>query len=142
MPAWEDIRPSAIKLVLPILWSWKFDRATGEFIGRLAGERIQTVFGRVIRNARMSDVFEGHDFLLALRRHTRVAMEPAFFRGRGLVFQHLGRFDIGERIILPLATEGTLADGIIGATAFQSELGAPPEKLVRKGEIEHWYTVD
>lgn len=142
MPGWDSIRPAAIKAQLPYVWSWKFDRATGEFVGRLAGERIQSIFGVNIRGARMADVFAGHEFDKMLQRHRRVATEPALFRGYGLVFRHLDRFDMGERVILPLAEDGENADGIIGATETRTTLGTPPDGLTLNQEIEEWFALD
>ena len=49
MPSWNDIRPSAIAAQLPIFWSYKYDPATEEFTGRLAGERITRMFGKDFR---------------------------------------------------------------------------------------------
>ena len=141
MPGWDDISPAAIKEQLTIIWSWRFDSASGEFIGRLAGERIESVLGMSIRGVRMSEVFARHDYAKTLARHTRVMREPAFFRGHGLIFRHLDRFDIGERIILPLGDDGEHGDGIIGATEQQSNYGTPPEDVVRGAEIEEWFTL-
>ena len=142
MPGWDDLKPSAIKEQLTIIWSWRFDPVSCEFIGRLAGERIESVLGMSVRGARMSDVFARHDYAMAFARHTRVMTEPAFFRGHGLVFRHLDRFDIGERIILPLADDGEHGDGIFGATEYQSNYGLPPEDVVRGAEIEAWFTLE
>lgn len=142
MPAWEDIRPSALKAQLSIIWAWKLDRQSGEFVGRLAGERIQAAFKTTIRGARMSDVFPAREYERMLARHMRVAREPAFFRGSGLVFRHLDRIDIGERVILPLAGDGENGDGIIGATDFTSYSGMPDETLLNGGEREQWFTLD
>lgn len=142
MPAWEDIRPSALKAQIPIVWAWKFDRGSGTFTGRLAGERIQSVFGTTIRGARMSDIFFGREYEKILARHTRVVKTPAFFRGRGLVFHHLERFDRGERIILPLAGDGMHADGIIGATEFSSTFGPVGETGMGTVETEEWFGLD
>lgn len=141
MPSWNDIRPAAIKAQLPIVWSWKFDRAADEFTGRLAGERIQAVFGVNIRGAKMSDVFSGREYERMFARHKRVVTTPEFFRGHGLVFRHIDRFDVGERIILPLADDGRTGDGIIGATEFQSSYGALPREIDASGEIEQWFAL-
>jgi len=141
MPAWDDLKPSAIKEQLNIVWSWRFDPVSRQFIGRLAGARIESVLGMSIRGARMADVFGRYDYAKALARHTRVMTEPALFRGRGLIFRHLDRFDIGERIILPLADDGEHGDGILGVTEVQSNYGTPPEKVVRGAEVESWFTL-
>lgn len=142
MPGWNDLKPTAIKEQLTIIWVWRFDSASRQFVGRLAGERIESVLGMSIRGARMSDVLARHDYPKALVRHTRVMTEPALFRGHGLIFRHLDRFDMGERIILPLADDGEHGDAIIGATEFQSSYGAPPKDIVRGAESEAWFTLE
>ncbi|HTW35771.1 MAG TPA: PAS domain-containing protein [Rhizomicrobium sp.] len=141
MPGWDNLNPAAIKAQLAIIWSWRFDPVSRQFIGRLAGERIESVLGMSVRGTPMSEVFARHDYAMALARHTRVVTEPAFYRGHGLVFRHLDRFDIGERIILPLADDGEHADGIIGATEFHSNYGTPPKDVERGAEIEEWFTL-
>jgi len=141
MPGWNDLKPTAIKDQLTIIWVWRFDSVSRQFIGRLAGERIESVLGVSIRGARMSEVFARHDYAKALARHMRVMTEPALFRGQGLIFRHLDRFDMGERIILPLADDGEHGDGIIGVTEFESNYGTPPKDVVRGAESESWFTL-
>jgi len=142
MPGWENLSPAAMKEQLTIIWSWRFDPVSRDFIGRLAGERIESVLGTSVRGARMSEVFAKHDYAKALARHMRVMTQPALYRGHGLVFRHFDRFDMGERVILPLADDGEHGDGIVGATEYQSNYGSPPEDVVRGAEIEEWFTLE
>ena len=141
MPGWKDLKPARIKLHLPIIWSWKFDASSDHFVGRIAGEKIQSAFGLNIRGAEMSAVFRGRDFEHMFVRHKRIVTEPAFFVGKGLVFRHLERFDIGERIIMPLADDGSAADGIVGATEFRSQNELSARDFIQKGESENWFTL-
>ena len=46
MPSWGELRPAAMARQLPLIWSYRFDRSTGEFTGRLAGNRITEVSSR------------------------------------------------------------------------------------------------
>lgn len=142
MPRWDKLNPAAIKEQLTIIWSWRFDSATRDFIGRLAGERIESVVGMSIRGVRMAEVFAMHDYAKTFKRHMRVMTEPALYRGHGLVFRHLDRFDIGERIILPLGDDGAHGDAVLGATEYQSNYGSPPEDVVRGAETEEWFTLE
>jgi hypothetical protein len=142
MPAWGDIKPSLIKAQLPIIWSWRFDDASGQFVGRLAGNEIELAFGRSFRNRPMSDIFREHDYEKFLARHTRVMREPALFIGRGLVFNHLKRLDVGERIVMPLAADGVIGDGILGATDAKTQVGQVNEELIRRGEEESWFALE
>ncbi len=48
----------------------------------------------------MSDVFQGRDYGTCWRDIENGDLAGTFL-GKGLVFLHLNRFDIGERIIMP-----------------------------------------
>jgi hypothetical protein len=116
MPGWKDIDPVAIARHLSLVWSWKYDRSTDLFTGRLAGEEINAAFGKSLRGAAMKEFFAERQYELIFARHKRVVAEPAFAHGSGPVFIHAERYGMGERIILPLATDGLCGDGILGAT--------------------------
>lgn len=133
MPAWNDIDPAAIARHLPIVWAWKYDRAANSFTGRLSGETINLIFGKSLRNAKMAEFFAGWNYDTIFERHRRVVCDPCIVIGRGLVFIHAGRYGTGERVILPLASNGVDGDGIIGATIYElsSEDSAPlPSEMV------------
>ena len=116
MPAWRDIDPVELGRNLRYVWAWKYDRASDHFTGRLAGEEIDRAFGKSLRGADMATFFPPEGAALVIPRHRRVALEPAFMHGEGMVFAHVGRTLIGERIIMPLAEDGISGDGIIGGT--------------------------
>ena len=119
MPGWSHIDPAAIARHLPMIWSWRYDRATGAFTGRLSGEDITRAFGKSLRGARMEEFFAPDQFAHIYARHRRVVTEPCFAHGIGAVFIHADRYGEGERIILPLAEDGIHGDGIIGATLYR-----------------------
>jgi hypothetical protein len=119
MSGWQDIDAVAIGRYLPIVWSWKYDRATDSFTGRLAGEEITEVFGKSLRGVPMKEFFADWQYDLIFARHKRVVTEPAFAHGTGPVFIHTGRYGSGERIILPLAADGIHGDGLLGATVYR-----------------------
>lgn len=119
MPGWSQIDPAAIARHLPMIWSWRYDRATGAFTGRLSGEDITNAFGKSLRGARMEEFFAPGQFERIYARHHRIVTEPCFAHGMGAVFIHADRYGEGERIILPLADDGISGDGIIGATFYR-----------------------
>jgi len=119
MPGWGDIDAAALKPHLPILWSWKYDRAADQFTGRLAGEEINVIFGKSLRNAKMAEFFADWDYETIFRRHKRVVVEPCIAVGKGKIFIHAKRYGLGERIIMPLAENGVDGDGLIGATIYR-----------------------
>jgi hypothetical protein len=118
MPAWRDIDPLQMPKQLPIVWSWRYDRRSGEFFGRLAGEAIEAIFGKSFRRAKMEKLFPPDQYPTIYERHQKVVLDPCLCRGSGRVFRHLDRFGLGERVIMPLAEDGQNGDGLFGATIY------------------------
>ncbi len=142
MPAWVDLRPSAISAHLSIIWSWRYDPISDSFTGRLAGDAIEAVFGRTIRNTPMRDIFPPDRFETVFRRHKRVISGPAFFHGSGFVFLHLQQLGSGERIIMPLSDRRSVADGLLGATIYKIVDLRPDTRLLNAQEHEEWFALD
>jgi hypothetical protein len=142
MPAWTDIRPTAIKPHLPIVWSYEYDAAQQDFIGRLAGIAIAEVAGLRFKGARLSELRPVHRYPRALARARRVVEEPALYRGQGLVYESTDCLRYGERIILPLSSDGVGGDGIFGATEYKNL--ADCESIPRDAhtEVEFWFSPD
>lgn len=118
MPSWAALQPSVMARQLSILWAYRYDQETGQFVGRLAGDKITQILGRSIRGVPMENVFAPGAFEWAYGLFQRVACEPAIYLNSGRVFGYLGRLGVGESIILPLSSDGVLADGILGATEY------------------------
>jgi hypothetical protein len=123
MPAWGDIDPVAIGRRLRYVWAWKYEPATEDFIGRLAGEEIIRAFGKSPRGLKMSEFFAPEVYRAFLPWHKRIVQEPAFLRGAGKVYSRVERNFTGERIMLPLSEDGEKGDGILGATVYLASAG-------------------
>lgn len=137
LPGWQDIRPSAIAANLSCIWSYKYDRRSDSFTGRLAGDTIEAVFGKSFRGTAMKYLFDLDGFAFFFARHKRVVTEPCFFHGMGSVFSRLHRVGVGERIILPLSDSGMEGDGILGATLYNASTVSPGSQADRC-ETEEW----
>lgn len=123
MPAFRDIDPVALGRCLRYVWAWKYDRATGDFINRLAGEEIVRAFGKSPRGLKMTEFFAPEAYQAFLPWHRRVMEEPAFLHGAGKVYSRVDRNFTGERIMLPLSEDGESGDGIFGATVYLASAG-------------------
>jgi hypothetical protein len=141
MPAWGDIRPQSIKTVLPFVWAWKYDRASDRFTGRLAGDEIHRIFGATNAGRPMEECFPERYYGAVFALFKRVVAGPQFFRERGPVYIHLGRACLGERIVMPLADDGTNCDGIIGATLFELNRPIHPDDAPLVGTREDWFSL-
>lgn len=140
MPCWDALQPSALARQLPILWAYRYDRETGRFVGRLAGDKITQIFGKSIRGVPMENVFPPDAFECAYELLQGVVREPAIHLSSGRVFGYLGRLGLGESIILPLASDGVLADGILGATEYHYSRTAA-DTVAKDASRETWYSL-
>jgi hypothetical protein len=140
IPSWADIRPAAIVKQLPIVWSYVYDPAEDEFIGRLGGDAITRIFDKNLKGIRLSELQPVLDYKRLSARAKRVMTEPALFRGHGLVFKQLDRYGQGERIIMPLSRDGISGDAIFGATDYQV-IGHLPSEAEEVAEVEDWFTL-
>ena len=120
MPAWQDLKPAAIAPQLPLVWSYRYDAAGDDFVGRLAGDVIARIFGQGFKGVRMSALQPKIDVSFLMARSRRVIRGPALFRSDGDVFHQPDRHGYGERIIMPLSDGGGMADGVFGATHYQT----------------------
>jgi hypothetical protein len=138
MPGWSAIRPAAIAAQLPIVWSYSYDSTKNTFTGRLAGSKVAQIFGSNFRGIEMSAVNPTADFENLFSICKRVISEPAIYYGVGVLFKRADQLCLGERIILPLAHDGLVPDGIIGATDFKLVHGATKSFM---SEAPTWYTL-
>jgi hypothetical protein len=141
LPCWRDIRPSAIKKYLPIVWCYDYDAAGDDFIGRLAGEKITRLSEKPFKGARLSEIRPNDKYPRSLLRARRVVREPSLYRGKGMVYKTVESVGWGERIVMPLRREGTCPAGIFGATDFQSVRDGKNLSLNLHGEDEQWFSL-
>ncbi|MBN9587833.1 MAG: hypothetical protein BGN85_08455 [Alphaproteobacteria bacterium 64-11] len=117
MPRWGDLRPSQIARQLNIVWAYKFDPATRQFTGRLAGNRITEGFGKNFRGARLEDLHPPASLPLIYEHMLRVVETPAVYKSSGTLFRKGAVRGVGERIILPLGNGAV--DGVIGVSDYE-----------------------
>jgi len=142
MPAWSDLKPASIKSVLPLVWSWKYDRASDRFTGRLTGDRIHKVFGATNAGRPIEECFPESYCAVIVPLFRRIVTTPELFREHGAIYAHLGSACAGERIALPLADDGENGDGIIGATHYVLDSPILPEETVLKGTNAEWFALE
>ena len=136
MPDWGDIRPSRIAQQLPVIWSYRFE--DDAFVGRLAGDQVEKVFGMTFRGTPMKDLYPTDQYPIVFGRLRRVVCEPALYLEKGNVFQLVEHYGYGERIAMPLSRDGATGDGIVGATVYEA-FRATDAQTVR--DEERWYTL-
>jgi hypothetical protein len=124
LPAWRDIDACALAPYLPIVWSWRYDCSRDTFVGRLAGEEIKVMLGVSIRGKPIEECFAPDAVAMVRQRYQAVIDGPSLMFSHGKVFARPGRAGYSERIVLPLADDGSCSDGLLGATVYR--LGITP----------------
>jgi hypothetical protein len=125
---------------LAIVFSYSYDSAQDQFFGRLAGNAIAGVSPSAFKGAPMSDIRPPEQYPRAFDRAKRVVSEPALYRGTGLAYVTANQKMLGERIVMPLATNGITADGIFGATDYLALADYHP-LAQETSEVEAWFTL-
>jgi hypothetical protein len=139
MPSWSDLSPSHLAPYFTRLWAFKYDRVAGDFSARLAGNRAMVGFGKSFRGTPLKDLHPPHIFELAQAHMTKVVTGPAFYYCTGKLFKAGSQEFEGERVMLPLASNGRLGDGVLGATDFPSRATTGSVELL-VGKIE-WFSL-
>lgn len=120
LPSRGDIDPLKLAPVLPIIWISEYEPEAGTFRYRLAGEEVNAIFGASVSGRLLSDFVIGERFEPVNRNFLRVIGDPAAMLTTGPVYRCADRIAMGERLALPLSSDGEKADGIIGATLRKS----------------------
>ena len=142
MPSWQQLQPSRIAAQLPIVWVYKYDRDTREFVGRLAGDRITRYFGKNFRGIRLEELHPPELLPRVYDHMNRLVEEPALYHCAGPLFRQRVRTGVGERIILPLAGDGVHPDGVLGASDYDYALPNPTYAPIEiMGEDIDWFSL-
>ena len=139
LPAWENMTLGDAAAQISLIWVYRYDIQTGRFTGRLAGDRITKGLGKNLRGLPLDDAHSAKDFLWVHRYLTRVVREAMGYRSAGRLFQQAGRFVEGERIALPLASDGMRADGVLGASDYRHPHLEGPFEILTENEV--WESV-
>jgi hypothetical protein len=82
----------------------------------------------------MREFFADWEYERVFQKRRRVVTEPCIAVGTGHVFLHAGRYGLGERVILPLSSDGAVGDGVLGATTY--DLSKPLGNDLRSVPVE------
>jgi len=138
-PGWSDIRPAAIKLHLPIVWSYEYLPGEDDFVGRLAGYQITGLSNKPFKGTRLSELRPDDKYPRSLIRAKRALQEPALYRGQGLVYKSADSYGVGERIVMPIYGRGAQRSGVFGATQYKAITEWAASRT--EAETEDWHSL-
>lgn len=118
MLSWKQLQPARIKKQLPLIWALRYDPLTGQFIGRLAGQEIHRIIGKSIAGLSLCEIFPSEAVPSFSELLTRVVEGPRIYHCIGRIYELVGRYGPGERLVMPLATDGVTADGVLGISQY------------------------
>lgn len=116
MPSRGDIDALRLGPALPIIWISDYEPAAGTFRYRLAGEEVNEIWGSAVAGRLLSDFAPPERFSATNESFLKILREETALIGSGAIYRCSDRIGLGERLILPLASDGVTADGLIGAT--------------------------
>ena len=113
-----------------------------EMGARLAGNRIMLGFGNSFRGTPLRDLHPPHVFEKVQANLTRLVLGPYFYRGAGRLFRIGDHVAEGERIVLPLASDGKHCDEAIGAAEYAiPPLTARQKPVELLHDVEEWFSL-
>ena len=118
MPAWGDLSSSVLSPHFKLLWGFRYDPLTEEFMGTLAGAHVKEWLGANFWGAKLTDIHPTHVANAAHQLMRKVVTTPAAGRCTGELFTMGGQPVTGERIALPVAADGVNGDGVLGALDY------------------------
>jgi hypothetical protein len=116
LPGRQHVDPGAVTPALPYLFIVDVSRDPLRFRYRLVGTAYAELMGRDLTGAYYDEVHPG--FTGEIRRQYMDAVEhrrPAYRKGRAMYVNEERRWPIVERVIAPLARNGSDVDMILGA---------------------------
>lgn len=144
IPGVATFDPIEVGPLLPSLWKLHWEEEPRDFVYRLAGEAVMTMFTEPPRHKTLGEVHD-HELSETLRnRYQTVCRTPMAFYSRGQIYRHLGWHGTGERLALPLADNHGRPRIVIGCTVYSASLWPnpsmrPPEP---EADIDVFTTLD
>lgn len=139
LPNWDDLSSSALSPHFDKLWGFQYDATNEDFVGRLAGTHVRDWLGANFWGASLKDIHPPKVFADAHHFLSKVMVTPAAGRCSGKLFTISGKAIMGERIALPLSTDGITGDAILGASDYEYPRELGPVEMIH--ENMKWYAI-
>jgi hypothetical protein len=140
MPTWANLSSAVLAPHFKWLWGFHHDTATGDFTGRLAGANIKDWLGANFLGASLKQMHPPKVYKESHQMLSQVVMRPAAGRFNGRLFTVGDKAIEGERICLPLAPDGNVGGGVLGASYYECPVLPGPIGLIH--ENVQWFPVE
>ena len=114
--------PAEVGTLLCTIWKMRWEDESRNFVYRVAGEDILAVFPGPIRHKTLDEIYPAEISATLRDRYQTICRTPAAFYERGQIYRHLGRYGIGERLILPLTDMDNRTRIVLGCTVYSGSV--------------------
>jgi len=130
MPKWTELSSSVLAPHFKLLWGFQYDPKTQQFTGGLTGEQVKQWVGGGFSGARLQDLQPPAIVKEAQQLMSKIVTTPSVLQSSGRLFT-VGNYTVtGERIAFPLSAMGTVGDGILGASDYDSPVLSGPIEMI------------
>jgi hypothetical protein len=137
LPRRQDIDPVEIPTLLPNIWLTDvvMERGVARFRERLVGTALAKLFGKDTTGRFFEEIYAGDHLARQLATYRAVVDRGMPHLARLRVPLNDRDFIVYDRLMLPLASDYTTPDMIIGIHAYEREAGEDPEADPKAGTI-------
>jgi hypothetical protein len=118
VPLRTDFEPLEIPALLRYVWIYRFDPDLGDFVCKLAGEDINTAWGRSIKGMTLREIVGPADHPVMMGRWTQLLTVPLLHYGSATERLSEMETQVAERLLLPLASDDDTIDHVLGISLY------------------------
>ena len=111
IPPRRRIDPGRLKAALPMVWICDYSAIDDRFVVRLVGAQVERMYRDNIVGRSMQDLYSPDQWPVVAERMLRLVREPCILYLSGAIYGFSGGTGRGERLMLPLASDGQTVDG-------------------------------
>ena len=119
---------------MPYLWLAGWQHELGDFVYRIAGDTILTTHDRPMHRRSLREVYSPAFAKLLQDRFLRLCSETCLYHARGTIYVRIGRYGLGERLILPFTDRDETTPVVLGFTEY-SVPPRPGDELVETNAV-------
>lgn len=144
IPLRRALDPVDVTWAMPNILLLKYDPEGGDFRVRVAGERIQALFGVAAADRTLWDLLPYEIAQEATARFAKMRATPSLCYESGALLQAADRQAVGESLVCPLSDAGETVDYLIGMAVYEVEPVRGPHRAgtpAREGRAEPAFTL-
>lgn len=141
VPRKRDFDPLSVPRLLPLIWLYRLDPETDDFVCKLAGEDVNRSWGYSIAGHKARRILGDQDYIVVTEIWRKVLNTPLIHYGKGKRLLE-NRLYSAERLVLPIIGEDAVdarPDHVLGISLYQfgDVDDTPPQILLQNGYQVH-----